>query len=517
MGRFGRAMTAFLAQQPQEPPGPADDFWYNTTPQMPGAGLRVTADGSLKVSAVFRSVTILADTFSTLPKGISSLKPDGSKIPAPTHPVHDIISLRPNTWQTPAEFWGMMGFHAALRGVGYAEIKPGRKGAVDQLIPLHPDRVKPEMAADNTLRFRVTNPHTGMQRILLQEEMFRIPGLTADGFNGLRTVEFAAEAIAILMAADQYAARVFSQKLNIGGFLSTSKSLSKDALTRLLQMLNDRFAGTSGMHRPMVLQEGMKFERASMDAKDAQLLEARKWQIAEIGRFWGIPAHMLGIDDQTNRSTVEEQSQNFVRYTIKPWCVKIEQAIRRDLITENRYYTADIELDDLERGNMQARAEYNSKALGAGGSPPWMTQDEVRVSEGLNPLNDGKSDKLAVATNPGQQQKPKALAELPPPAVETSVDAPAVGDPTPKQKVVRKEVATLRRLHVRHAESAESFHRAVHAFYGGFASEVSAKLEMSKDDAKVWCKARAKQICDATDVSAEIDKLESESGAQRAP
>src|SRR3990167_7579190 len=280
MGWFRRATSTIFGSK-WAANNPADDRYYETySPGPNAAGIKITADSALKVGAVWRSVSILADTLATLPLRIYKLRTAGlvedGIDPAPNHPVDDIITLRPNGWMTAAEFWGMMGFHAALRGMAYAEIKPGRRCAVDSLIPIHPDRVKQELLPDGTLRFEVRDPKTGTTRILLQEEMLRVPGLSSDGISGLRTVDLASEQIALAMAADQYAARIFSNALNMGGFFSHPGKLTKDAVERLRMMLMQRFSGAGNFHKPAILADGMKFESASMRARDAQLLEARK-------------------------------------------------------------------------------------------------------------------------------------------------------------------------------------------------------------------------------------------------
>jgi HK97 family phage portal protein len=505
-------------------PSDGDDYWYQQRSAPNAVGVRITADSSLKCSVVFRCITILADIISTLPMSIYKLRTpgviDGGMDNAPNHPVHDVISINPNVRQTAAEFWGQMLFHAALRGIAYAEIIPGPRGAVDQLEPIHPDRVTPELMPDRTIRFKVRDPKTLATRVLLQEEMLRVPGLTSDGVTGLRTVDLAAEAIALLMAADQYAARVFSNNLNVGGFFTHPGKLSKEAKQNLLAKLTQRLTGIFNSHRPMVLDEGMKFEKASMDANRAQLLEARKWQVCEIARYWGVPLHMLGIDDQTNRATVEEQWLNFVRVTLKPWVGKIEQAISRDLIIVPRVYVAQINLDDLERGNMQARAEYISKMLGSGGSQAVLTVNECRGIEGYNPDSDPSSDKLAKGINPVSQPGSGAPAQAPAAAVIDTIK-PAIADEStapPILAMFRKEVAALRRLNVKHADDPAVFRKAVAAFYGGFASEVAKKLGVTKKQSKDWCNSRSARIAGANDVNAAIDaieaEIEAEAGAQ---
>ena len=503
---------------------PSDDRYFEPFSAPNAAGIKVTQESALKCAAVFRCVTIMADTISTCDLGIFRYRIDGDPYsgmdPVPDHPIDDLIGEQPNKRQSASEFWGMMIFHALMNGVSYAEIKPGQRGFVDRLEPIKPtDILSTDLLSDGTLRLNVRDHATGGTRVLLQEEFLRIPGMTADGVSGLRTVDLASESIALLMAADQYAARVFSNNINLGGVLTHPGKLGKEAGDRLLSRLMQRFAGVGNAHRPMVLQEGMKYEKASMTAQEAQLLDARRAQVRDISNYFGgVPLHLLGVDDQTNRATVEEQWLNFVRCSIRPWVIKIQQAIRRDLILAPKRFTAVFNLDDLEAGNMAARSEYFFKALGSGGSPPWLTQNEVRVSEGWNQRSEKHADELAKGTNP-DQAKPPAPKPSPEPEPEddeeASVAAPKVEqiDNTPSHDVIamfRKETTALRKLHIKHAGDHATFRKAVTAFYGGFASQVAERLDITKEQAKAWCKNRSDRIGGANDIAAAIDALEEE-------
>lgn len=488
MGLLSRTVAAVRyaasGDEPPKRPGPDSDFWYSDAAGQNAANVKVTADIALKASAVFGCVKIISEGISSLPLQMFKTIPGGRE-PAPSHPLDELIRFQPNGWQTAIEFWEMMMLHAALRGTAYAEIVPGPRGAIDQLLPLHTDRVRPQRMADNTLRFEVTSA-TGARRILLQEEMFRVPGLSSDGVSGLRAVDVAAEAIGLGIAADQYASRVFSNKLNIGGFLVHPGKLSEPAQKNLIHALMLRFAGAGNSHRPMVLQEGLKFEKASMDASEAQLLEARKFQISEIARFWRVPAHMLNIFDGVTRSNVEQQAFDFVKYTLRPWATRIEQAIRRDLIIAKGIYTAGFDFDDLLRGDSAARAEYYSAALGSGGHRPWMVVNEVRKKEGLNPLPGG--DVLAEPTNSQQPGQPKP-ANNSAQAIEASVN-----------RLVTKECRAIQRAQMRFAGDHEAFRDWVSAFYGGHRSSVASTLGIPLHAARKYCEFQRDELLKANDI-----------------
>ncbi|MCK1577811.1 phage portal protein [Bradyrhizobium sp. 174] len=484
-----------------------DDFWYSELGRKSKAGIRVTPDIALRASAVYACIKVLAETMASLPLSIYRVLPSGDREEFNSHPIAELIRYQPNGIQTAVEFWETTVLHSALRGVGYAEIKPGTRGAVDQLISLHADRVTTEVIRDGTLRFKITDPFTGATRTLLQEEMFRIPGLSSDGITGLRAVDIAADAIGLGMAADNYASRIFSNNLNMGGFLSSQKKMSVEAQKRLITKLVEMFAGGNNVGRPMILQDGIKYEKASMLASEAQLLEARKWQLLEMARFWRIPPHMLGIDDTTNRSTVEEQSLNFVKYTIRPWGRRIVQAIRRDLIIAKGVYEAAFDYDDLEMGNLQARADYFTKALGSGGSPPWLTQNEVRQREGWNRRHEMWADVLPQGTNPGGA----AAGSNQPAAIGSPAPTAATEDNTPEARARRlagKENKAFRKALLRHAADPDAMRDWIKAFYGGHVSCVMETLGIPKDAARAYCDFQKREAIEANDWHALVDGRE---------
>ena len=475
-------------------PSPGDDFWYGQVGNRNHAGVYVTPDIALKASAVYACVSFLATTLAAMPKRMVRELPNGDTQPAPKHPLDELIRYQPNGWQTAVEFWEMVLLHTLVRGTGYSEIIPGRRGAVDQLWPLHTDRVEPERLADNSLRFKVTDPKTGKQRYLLQEEMFRLPGLSSDGVSGLRIVDLAAEDIGLGMAADAYASRVFSNNLNIGGYLIHPGKLSVEAQKTLVQALIEKLAGINNAHRPIVLQEGMKFEKATFGAEEAQLKEAREFQIKLIAMRWRIPLYMLGLEQKGADS--EQQANDLVKFTLYPWVRRIEQAIRRDLIAFPEFYSAKFNFDALLRGDSKARSEYFSKALGSGGSPAWMTQNEVREKEGLPRIDDPRADTLGVGTNPDTSE-PRG--------------ASAIADDTPLGKatrLVKKEIAAITKAAMRFASDPDGFRTWLKAFYAGHVSATMQILGVSKDVARLYCAHARGEVGKANDVAGLMDRWE---------
>jgi HK97 family phage portal protein len=495
------------------------DFFYESVQKRSKSGIKVTPKIALRLSAFAACARVLAETIASVPFQINRKLADGGLEPAPDHPVDELIRFQPNKTQTAVEFWETIILHAVIWGTGYAEIVPGVRGAVDQLKFIRSDRVTQEELPDGTLRFRISNPHNGGARILLQDEMLRIPGLSMDGLCGMSMLDLANEAIGLGLAADQYAARVFSNNLNMGGFITSPKRMSKEAITRLIGRLMEKYASPENFHRPAILQDGAKFEPASMKANEAQLLEARKHQVREIARFLRIPLHMLGEDDQTNRATVEEQTINFVRYVVRPWARRIEQAVRRDIIIATRLYEAKFNIDALERGNLAARKDYWSAALGASGRAAWLTTNEVRVAEGKNRINEPWADQVggtppalappaAAAAPAPKDDSNQATLPAPPAQVEDNSPEAAAG------RIARKENQALRKASERFAGDPDGMREFIKAFYGGHVSFVMETLAISRDDARAYCAHQRDEALKANDIVGLIDRREEKLATQ---
>ena len=370
-------------------PAPEDDFWYSPVAAQAASGVPVTSETALRLAPVYACVKVLAETIASLPLLVYQRRPDGGKTRAPDHPLFDILHRQPNAWQTAYEFWQMLVWHVALRGNGYAEIVPGRRGPVDQLIPLHPDSVRVMREASGRLSYEIKPRATqndavgavGKTRVLMQGEVLHIRGLSSNGIVGFNPIEVEREAIGMGIAAQDYAARFWRNDSRPGGVLEHPGQLSEEAE----RAIRDSFVkAQTGVHRhkPAVLAEGMKFNPIGVTNKDAQFLEIRQFSAVDVARIWRMQPHKIGILDRATFSNIEQQSIEFVVDTITPWLIRIEQAISRDLILAPKVFFAEFLVEGLLRGDSAARASFYNTLIQAG----VMTRNEARIRENLNPL-----------------------------------------------------------------------------------------------------------------------------------
>ncbi len=359
---------------------PDDDRWYGGGAGVQSfTGRRVTPDLAMRVSTVYACVNLLARTVASLPL-LMYRTGQGGTFEAPEHPLYDVLEHQPNRWQTAFDFRAMMMTHLCMRGNAYAEIVPGPRGAVDQLEPLHPDRVIPQRLPDGSIRYQLSDG-----RRLLQDEMLHIRSSNApDGLVGVGSIAYARETIGLAMATEEHGARMFSNGARPSGVVQLKKTLGEAAFQRFKQEWRSAYHGLSKSGGTPILEEGAEFKPISMTADELQFLGTRRFQIEEIARWFDVPLVMLHhMTDQTSWGTgVEAIMLAFVRNNLRPWLRAWEQAIRRDLILVPNVYSARFDTEALQRGDSKALADYISRLVLNG----VLTRNEGRLMLGYNPL-----------------------------------------------------------------------------------------------------------------------------------
>lgn len=389
--RLSRAWRAFAGI-----PGPGEDYWYIPVGDPTQSGQRVTPEGALQLSAVYACVRVLTETISSLPLIVYQRTPEGGKQRADGHPLFALLHDQPNPWQSSLEFIEMMQGHLELRGNAYAEIIEGPRGFADQLIPLNPDRIEVRRLRNRMPHYRHRDS-AGNWREITFERMFHLRGWGTDGYIGVSPITLEAEAVGLGQAAQRYAARFYRDDASPGGVLQTDRKLSDKAYEKLSETWGKRHAGEP--HKHAILEEGLKWQQVGISPKDAQFLESRKFQAEEIARIFRVQPHKIGLLDKATFSNIEHQAIEFVVDTILPRLRRWEHTIRRDLILRPDKFFAEFLVEGLLRGDTKSRYEAYSIALGGAGSPAFMTVNEVRRRENLNPVEGEGADSLFVPMN----------------------------------------------------------------------------------------------------------------------
>lgn len=347
------------------------------------SGVEVTTEGSLSSVAVYACVRILAETVSSLPLKVYE-RNGKAKNEASNHPLYSLLHDLPNREMTSFELRETLMGHVALWGNAYAEIEYNKAGRIIGLWPLRPDRVTVKRINGQLIYYVRLDTE---EIPLAKQQVLHIRGLGSDGVMGYSPITLARQAIGLTLATEEFGARFFGNGARPGLILEHPGQLSEQAQDRLKDAIERKHQGLSNAHRLMVLEEGMKATEVGIPPEDAQFLETRKFQIGEIARLYRIPPHMLADLERATFSNIEHQSIEFVTHTIRPWLVRWEQAINRDLLlpSERTKYFAEHLIDGLLRGDIASRYE----AYATGRINGWLSANDIREKENLNPIEGG--------------------------------------------------------------------------------------------------------------------------------
>ncbi len=382
------------------------------------AGVDVTEGNGLQFSAVFCAVRLLAEAIGVLP--LKWYQKSGPKTwaSAEDHPTYDLLHDRPNPWMTAAVFKETLQAHVVTWGNGYARIITDGQGRPAELWPLMPNVTKP-VKVNSQLLYQ-TRDAAGGVRYLYPEEVLHVPGLGFDGLVGYSVIHQARQAIGLAKAAEKLGAKSFGNGSQMSGVLEHPGELGEEGLQHLRQSLAEKHAGLDNAWRPLILEEGMKWQSIGIPAKDAQFLESRKFQVSEIARFYRVPPHMLYEFVGATYSNIEQLSQEFIRYSLSTWLVKWEQECTRKLImpSERRGYKAEFVTQAFLRGDTQSR--YTSYRTGREGG--WLSVNEIRDYENLPPIDGGDNYLEPLNMRPVGEGDGEGVA---------GGDGEGVGDPPP--------------------------------------------------------------------------------------
>lgn len=352
-------------------------------------GVEVTPETALQSTAVFACVRVLAETVASLPLPVYRRLPNGGKERAKDYYLYPILHDLPNPEMTSFELRETMMGHLGTWGNAYAEIDLQRgRGRAKELWPLRPDKMRVRRR-NGRLQYVYKLPDNvgGRTVVLPAERILHIRGFGFDGLVGYSPIHLARQAIGLSIATEEFGARFFGNNAIPGGVLEHPGELSDPAHKRLKESWEERHTGLERSHRIAILEEGMQFHDIGIPPEDSQFLETRKFQVIEIARLYRVPPHMIMDLERSTFSNIEHQSIEFVVHTIRPWLVRWEQAIRRDvqLPEERKEYFAEFLVDGLLRGDIKSR--YEAYAIGRQNG--WLSANDVREFENQNPINGG--------------------------------------------------------------------------------------------------------------------------------
>lgn len=348
------------------------------------SGKRVNEKTAMTMSAVYSCVRVLSETLASLPLHVYENTEVGSK-KATQHSLYNLLHNEPNSEMTSFIFRETLMTHLLLWGNAYAQIIRNGKGDVLGLYPLMPDKMSVDRDEDNRIYYQYLTS-SGERVTLSSQDVLHIPGLGFDGLVGYSPIAMAKNAIGMSIAAEEYGAKFFSNGATPSGILEHPGTVKNAESLR--ESWTRGFSGNNS-HKVAILEEGMKYTPISISPNEAQFLETRKFQINEIARIFRIPPHMVGDLEKSSFSNIEQQSLEFVKYTLDPWVIRFEQAFNRRLLKDkekDKFYIK-FNVDGLLRGDYQSR--MNGYAVGRQNG--WMSANDIRALENLDriPIEEG--------------------------------------------------------------------------------------------------------------------------------
>ncbi|MFR7714883.1 MAG: phage portal protein [Clostridium sp.] len=419
-----------FGQARDKPVDKAADAGYSFLFGRTTSGKPVNERTAMQTTAVYACVRILAEAVASLPLHVYEYQDDGGKKLVHDHPLYYLLHDEPNPEMTSFVFRETLMSHLLIWGNAYAQIIRDGAGRVLGLYPLLPDKMEVQRDDRGNIYYvysRNSDENPMFKEYgnikLKAEDVLHIPGLGFDGLIGYSPIAMAKNAVGMTLACEEYGASFFANGANPGGVLEHPGVLKDPSKVR--ESWNSVYRGVNNAHKIAVLEEGMKYQQIGIPPEEAQFLETRKFQINEIARLYRIPPHMVGDLDKSSFSNIEQQSLEFVKYTLDPWVIRWEQSLQRSLLLpgEKGKYFIKLNVDGLLRGDYQSR--MNGYAVGRQNG--WFSANDIREMENMNPIPDEEGGNLylvngamtkladagafAGADNGGQKEEEKLPAQ----------------------------------------------------------------------------------------------------------
>lgn len=464
--------------------GPYYSFWGASTG---ASGKEVSEDSAVLSSTVYACIRILTQSISTLPINLYKKQKDGSRKHMEDHPLALLLGDQPNPMMTSSDFIAAMQFQALMYNTAYAEIIRNQYGEPVELWPMLSKRMSLEMLDSGEYVYKYTQigPTGGQVSTLIKpKDLVVIKGVTKNGNVGISIINTARDTIGTSLAADETAAASFKNTSAASGALTVPEgsTLSRESAQQILEGWTQAFGGAVNAGKVCFLPNGVEFKAFETNLEALQLLETRKFQVRDIARIFGVPLHLLADPERQSYNSNEQQGLDFVTHTLRPWLVVWEQALAKALLTPTQRKSIYFEFDtnDLVRGDIATR--YNAYQIGVQNG--WLSADEVRIKENMEPIPGDVGNQYLVPMNMQSAEHKKVMEDKE--ASQSHEDAPQSvsipkGNPDTKtmqrsildplasvlehnmEQILEKERVALSNM-VENASDVEDFHKRVTKF-----------------------------------------------------
>ena len=380
--------SLFKAVDDSSDRSPWGGFWFEPVGLKSLSGVRVTNEKSLRLMAVYACVRVLSESFAVMRPRFYKPQAGNKKKWVTNHPILQLLDHRPNRWQNAFEWREMLQGHLAHRGNAYNRIITDTRGVITDLIPIHPDRIKPEMLGESDYRYQIRD-RAGNWTAIAREDVWHIRGLSPDGILGYNPIELAREAVGAGLSAQGYAARFFANDARPssgwievpGKIAGKSGQTDGEAHEILREQWQSKYGGINRGKVPF-LDNGMKYHEIGVNNTDAQFLETRHFTVEEIARLFRVPPHKIGHLARSTNNNIEHQGLEFDQDTMEPWFCRWEASIEAELLNSDDGIVVEFSDNSLKRAPLTTRANYLKTGILTG----WITRNEARAEEGKDPI-----------------------------------------------------------------------------------------------------------------------------------
>jgi HK97 family phage portal protein len=382
------------------------------------SGEIVSNDKSLQLSTVFACIRAISEDVGKIPlKLYKNVKPRGKEVRS-EHPVYRLLHDRPNPEMTAMTFRQTLTAHVLSWGNGFAEIERDIEGVPMALWPIKPNRVRVFRLDDGQIWYEIRTDDD-QTAWLPSHRVLHVPGLGFDGLVGYNIIQYARECMGGVMATQKLSSSMFGSGIRSSGILTHPARLSPEAQDRLRQSF-EKYSSSDAL-RLMIIEEGMAYSPSTIPPQEAQFLETKQFSVPEICRWFRMPPSKVADTTRAQGwSTLEQTNMNYVTDTLMPWFVRWEQEIWRKLLNpreQKKGFFARHVMEGLLRGDIKTRYE----AYRVGRNWGWLSADDIRELEDMNPLPDDVGQTYLMPMNmteakaPGEEEIVVAETAPPPP------------------------------------------------------------------------------------------------------
>jgi len=394
------------------------------------SGKSVNPDSAMTLSTVWSCQRILSETIGALPVGVYQKDERGNSNRLPDHRLSLVLCNSPNANMTKVEFIESLVLNLCQTGNAYSLVERNKRGELESVVPIPSPLVTPKMDKNHRVSYSINV--NGVPKDFPQSNIWHVKGFGPSGLVGLSPIQAARNAMGMALSTEDFGATFFRQGGKPSGTVHIPNFLNKEQREIARENLQQMLGGAGNAHKFALFEGGMKPEPwGNMPLQDMEFLLLRKFNVQEICRFYRVPPHMVADLDKATFSNIEQQSQEFVQYTLMPYFTRIEASVAKWLLsvedrTKGVYLRFNFE--GLLRADSAARSAFYSTALQNG----WMTRNEVRAKENMN--SDPALDGYTVQAN---MMDIEALPDEPPAA-----PASRLGTTTPLSNEASNEPAS---------------------------------------------------------------------------